>query len=181
MRRTLGTGLLIAALSLGLAGCFRPLYGQPEFGGLAVQNGLQGIKVEIEGERLAHYLRNELEFGLRGGASDTGPLTHRLVITTRQAVSSAIVDRITGAAESATLTLDANYQLFRIMPTTPTTTPPPPNPAITSGAAKVVVSYDRSAQRFASIRSARDAEIQSARQMAEQIKTRIAAYLATPR
>ncbi len=171
MRHTLGTGLLIAALSVGLGGCLRPLYGQPEFGGLAIQKGLQGVKIEIEGERLAHYLRNELEFGLRGGDPSTGPLTHRLVITTKQTVASAIVDRITGAAESATLTLDATYSLF----------PLGPGPAVTSGTAKVVVSYDRSAQRFASIRSARDAEIQSARQMAEQIKTRIAAYLATPR
>jgi LPS-assembly lipoprotein len=171
MRRTLGTGLLIAALSVGLGGCLRPLYGQPEYGGLAIQRGLQGVRIEIEGERLAHYLRNELEFGLRGGDPSTGPLTHRLVITTRQTVASAIVDRITGAAESATLTLDATYTLYPIGP----------GPAVTSGNAKVVVSYDRSAQRFASIRSARDAEIQSARQMAEQIKTRIAAYLATPR
>ena len=173
MRRTLGTGFLIAALSVGLGGCLRPLYGQPEYGGLAVQNGLKGIKIEIEGERLAHYLRNELEFNLRGGEPDTGPLTHRLTIATTQTVSSAIVDRITGAAESATMTLDAAYQLY------PITTPP--SPAITSGNAKVVVSYDRSSQRFASIRSARDAEIQSAKQMAEQIKTRIAVHLATPR
>ncbi len=171
MRRTLGTGLLIAALSVGLGGCLRPLYGQPEFGGLAVQKGLQGIKIEIEGERLAHYLRNELEFGLRGGDPSPGQLTHRLTITVTQSVASAIVDRITGAAESATLTLDATYALY----------PLGPGPAVTSGTAKVVVSYDRSQQRFASLRSARDAEIQGARQMAEQIKVRIASYLATPR
>ncbi len=171
MQRILRTGALVAVLSLGLGGCFRPLYGQPEFGGLAVQNGLQGIKIEIEGERLAHYMRNELEFGLRGGDPSPAPVTHRLVVTTKQTVASAIVDRISGAAESATMTLDSTYTLFPIGP----------GPAVTSGTAKVVVSYDRSPQRFASIRSARDAEIRGARQMAEQIKTRIAAYLATPR
>lgn len=172
MRRFISTGLLVAALSAGLGGCFRPLYGSQEFGGLAVQTGLQGVKIEIEGERLAHYLRNELEFGLRGGDPTPAPFTHRLVITTKQTVASAIVDRITGAAESATLTLDAAYSLYPLTPA---------GPAVTSGNAKVIVSYDRSSQRFASIRSARDAEIQSARQMAEQLKTRIAAYLATTR
>jgi LPS-assembly lipoprotein len=39
-------------------------------------------------------------------------------------------------------------------------------------------SYDRSSQRFANIRAARDAEIRDTRVLAEQIKTRLAADLA---
>lgn len=171
MRRFLSTGALIALLSLGLGGCFRPLYGTSEYGGLGVQQGLQGIQIQIEGERLAHYVRNELEFGLRGGDPSSAPVTRNLLITTKQTVSSAIVDRLTGAAESATLTLDADYTLRQIGG----------GAIVTSGKATVVVSYDRSSQRFASIRSARDAEIQAARQLAEQIKTRIAAHLAASR
>jgi len=163
----------LVALSLGLvlSGCIRPLYGSPEFGGLAVQQGLRGIKIELQGERLAHYLRNELEFGLRGGDPEPAATTHRLTVVPQLSAQAAIVDRLTGAAESATITIEARYMLYRIGP----------GPAVTEGNARVVVSYDRSQQRFASIRAARDAEIQGARQMAEQIRTRIAAFLAASR
>jgi LPS-assembly lipoprotein len=163
--------LVIGLLALGLAGCFRPLYGSQEFGGLAVQRGLSGIKIELDGERLAHYLRNELEFGLRGGDPTVAVTTHRLVIRADQKTSAVIVDRIQGTAESGYMTLTAKYTLF------PVNAPK----AETEGDATVVVSYDRSQQRFATLRAARDAEIQGARQLADQIKTRVAGYLASKR
>jgi LPS-assembly lipoprotein len=171
MTRFLRMAMTAGVLALGLSGCFRPLYGSAEFGGLAVQQGLAGVKVEIEGERLAHYLRNELEFGLRGGDPNAAPVTHRLVVSAKQNVSSAVIDRLTGAAESAVMTIDARYILYPAGKTT----------VVTEGDAKAVVSYDRSQQRFASVRAARDAEIQGAKQLAEQIKTRIAAHLASTR
>jgi LPS-assembly lipoprotein len=40
-------------------------------------------------------------------------------------------------------------------------------------------SYDRFPQRFASVRAARDAEIRVAKLLADQIRTRVAAHLAT--
>jgi LPS-assembly lipoprotein len=158
-------------LSLGLAGCFRPLYGAQEYGGLAVQKGLSGIKIELDGERLAHYLRNELEFGLRGGDPSMATITHRLVIRADQRTAAVIVDRLQGTAESGYMTLTAKYLLY------PLNAPRPE----TEGDATVVVSYDRSQQRFATLRAARDAEIQGARQLADQIKTRIAGHLASKR
>jgi LPS-assembly lipoprotein len=163
--------MLTGLVALGLTGCFRPLYGSQEFGGLAVQKGLSGIKIELDGERLAHYLRNELEFGLRGGDPSITAITHRLVIQADQRTSAVIVDRIQGTAESGYMTLTAKYTLFSVNVTKPETT----------GDATVVVSYDRSQQRFATLRAARDAEIQGARQLADQIKTRIAGYLASKR
>jgi LPS-assembly lipoprotein len=39
-------------------------------------------------------------------------------------------------------------------------------------------SYDRTSQRFANIRAARDAEIRDAKVLADQIKTRLAVALA---
>ncbi len=49
---------------------------------------------------------------------------------------------------------------------------------ITEGVATSTATYDRSIQRFASLRAARDAEIRLAKVLAEQIKTRIASVLA---
>jgi LPS-assembly lipoprotein len=163
--------IVIALLSLGLGGCLRPLYGAPEFGGLAVQQGLAGVSIDIQGERMAHYIRNELEFSLRGGDPAVAPVTHRLLITARQNTAAAVVDRLTGTAESGYMTISAKYWLY----------PKDKTSAETEGDASVLVSYDRSIQRFASSRAARDAEIQGAKQLAEQIKTRIASYMASKR
>jgi LPS-assembly lipoprotein len=41
------------------------------------------------------------------------------------------------------------------------------------------VVYDRSTQRLSNVRAARDAEIRNAKTLADQIRTRIAAFLAT--
>jgi LPS-assembly lipoprotein len=157
----------VAALALG--GCFRPLYGSAEFNGLQAQQGLAGVAVNIQGERLAHYLRNELEFNLRGGNPSAAPVRYTLSINAASRTGGAIIDRIAGVAESATLFIDARYVLVEPGRTTP----------LTEGTATVVVSYDRSLQRFANTRAARDAEIQGARQLADQIRTRVASYLAT--
>jgi LPS-assembly lipoprotein len=50
---------------------------------------------------------------------------------------------------------------------------------ITSGTATGYATYDRSAQRFATVRAARDADIRLAKTLAEQMRTRLAAALAT--
>ena len=43
------------------------------------------------------------------------------------------------------------------------------------GVAFTAATYDRSSQRFANIRAARDAEIRDAKALADQIRTRVAA------
>jgi LPS-assembly lipoprotein len=172
MLRRLSNAVVVGFLAVSLAGCLRPLYGSQENGGLAVQDGLSGIKIELEGERLAHYLRNELEFGLRGGNPDSAPIKYRLAITANQRTDAAVVDRLTGTAESGYMTIWARYVLYPIDKSTT---------KLTEGDARVLVSYDRSQQRFATIRAARDAEIQGAKQLAEQIKTRVATYLVSTR
>ncbi len=163
-------GYVVAAvMALGLAGCLRPLYGSPEFNGLSAQQGLAGVAVDVQGERLAHYLRNELEFALRGGNPSSAPTRHTLTVTTNTRTAGAIVDRISGVAEGASLFIEATYVLRETGQTK----------AVTEGKATAVVSYERSLQRFANTRAARDAEIQGARQLADQIRSRVATFLAT--
>jgi len=48
---------------------------------------------------------------------------------------------------------------------------------VTEGVATSTATYDRSVQRFASLRAARDAEIRLASVLADQIKTRLASVL----
>jgi LPS-assembly lipoprotein len=171
MVRLFRSTALVGLIALGLGGCIRPLYGSAEFGGLAIQQGLAGVSVEMQGERLAHYLRNELEFSLKGGNPGVAPITHRLVVAARQSTAAAVIDRLSGTAESGYMTLTAKYWLY----------PTGKSAAETEGEATTLVSYDRSQQRFATTRAARDAEIQGAKQLAEQIKTRVAAHMASKR
>ncbi len=160
---------LAGLLAIGLAGCLRPLYGSPEFNGAGAQAGLAGVAINVQGERLAHYIRNELEFNLRGGDPTPAQRRYELAITTVSRTAGPIVDRVAGVAESAVVTIEARYALKEIGK----------SPTLNEGTAVANVSYDRSAQRFANIRAARDAEIQAARILADQIRSRVASYLAT--
>jgi LPS-assembly lipoprotein len=170
MTMSLRRNVVIAfVLALGLGGCFRPLYGSAEFNGLSAQQSLAGVAIDVKGERLAHYLRNELEFNLRGGNPTNAPMRYTLTVAATGNTGGAIVDRVSGVAESASLLINANYKLTEVGKTA----------IVTEGVANVAVSYDRSLQRFANTRAARDAEIQGARQLADQIRSRVAAFLAT--
>ncbi|MGL4637958.1 MAG: LPS assembly lipoprotein LptE [Beijerinckiaceae bacterium] len=172
MKHALRSAFVVSILAIGLSGCIRPLYGTAENNGLDIQQSLSNVSITVDGDRMQHYLRNELEFGLRGGNAPSSTGTqYRLTVNARQRVAATVIDRISGAAETATMILEATYTL--------TETGKPA--VLETGTSTVVVSYDRSQQRFASVRAARDAEIQGARQMADQIKTRVAAYLASKR
>jgi LPS-assembly lipoprotein len=170
-RRHLLRMLPVALLAPTLSGCLRPLYGPAASGGLDASRALSGVALEIQGDRLEHYLRNELEFSLRGDGNLNAPKTHRLRVAVRQTTSAATVDRLSGSADSVHMVLNARYQLFKGNDAR----------ALHEGDAVAAVSYDRDQQRFASQRAARDAEIRGARQLADEIRTRVAIHLSAGR
>lgn len=172
LRRPLRVSLVVAALSFGLAGCFQPLYGVNS-ATATVAADLAAIDVAPVGdrigqERIGHYLRQETQFELSGG-SPTGPVRYRLEMTVNQRVDSAIVNTDTGRADAATITSEVTYTLKSIAD----------DKVVTTGKAVASASYDRNPQRFATLRAARDTEIRLARQLAEQIRIRIASTLAS--
>ncbi len=152
------------ALSAPLMGCFQPMYGGPS--GQALVEDFRAIKVEPIGERIGHYLANELTFLLNGTGAVAQP-RYRLVISVKQRVQAPLVDTVSGRATSGMLIVDADYRLL----------PVAGGPPVASGVAFVTASYDRTSQRFANLRAARDADIRSARGLADQIRTRLAADL----
>jgi LPS-assembly lipoprotein len=164
--------LLLAALAgfpaFFLAGCLQPVYGPLSEGGSVVNNEMQAIAVDDISGRLGHYLGDELIFGLNGTGSKVPPKYH-LVVTVRETASTPLIDTVVGYPTSSTVMVAADYKLIPIGSTTP----------ITSGTANVAASYDRTSQRYADVRAARDAEIRDARSLAEVIRTRLAAFLAT--
>ncbi|MGI6247115.1 MAG: LPS assembly lipoprotein LptE [Pseudochelatococcus sp.] len=167
-----GAAVLAAAL---LGGCFRPLHGV-SVGGHAVQDHLASIEVATinpdnrSHTRLAYYTQSELTYRLTGGAPDDGAAKRfRLETSVTESVSSTIVNTSTGNAEAALLTGTAEFRLL----------PAAGGEPVFAGKAVASSAYDRTPQRFASLRAARDAQIRVAKALAEQIHTRVAARFAS--
>jgi LPS-assembly lipoprotein len=163
---------VVATLALNLSACFRPLYG-PTASGEPMAALLASVQVDdvamAQGqERLGHYLRSELIFDL-DGSGQPSTKRYRLKMQGSESVQTPIVSSQTGRAEAGTIVGTVKYALEDLSGTK----------IISEGVATSTATYDRSIQRFASLRAARDAEIRLAKVLAEQIKTRIASVLVT--
>lgn len=156
---------LLAALAL--SGCIRPLYGPLSEGG-DVAAEMQAIAVDPIPNRLGHYLGNELIFAFNGTGSQVPP-KYRLTVTATENVQTPLLDTVTGYPSAATVVVNADYLLVPVQGGEP----------IAKGRVTAVASYDRTSQRFANLRAARDASIRNAKTLADQIRTRIAAVIAT--
>ena len=163
---------VMALVGFGLTACFRPLYG-PTASGASMADVLASIDVapvtaSIGQERITHYLRSELVFDL-DGSGEPHAKNYKLTVLVTEQLSTPIVDAVSGRADSATLTANAAYTLTSRDGTR----------VIITDRATASATYDRFTQRFASVRAARDAEIRIAKLLSDQIKTRLAAALAT--
>lgn len=153
-----------ATLSLGLAGCFQPLYG-PNLSGPA--SAIGRIAVEQMPEHLGHQLKSELDFQLNNGTPPAQPL-YRLAVQPRGNSGAIVADTAASRPQVMSYIATAQYTLTDIKS----------GKVITTGQAQVQASYDRDLQRFATVRALRDAEIRAATQLAEQIKNRVMPSLA---
>lgn len=173
-RRTLSRLAVVVIAAAALGGCFRPMYG-PSQSGPRVQDQLAAIEVATinpgnhDNPRLAYYTQSELTYRLSGGAPGEAPKRYRLETSVRESVTSTIVNTNTGNAEAALLTGRADFRLMPIDGGNP----------LYSGQAVASSAYDRTPQRFASLRAARDAQIRVATALADQIQTRLAARFAS--
>lgn len=168
--RRLGAAGLIA---LATSGCLRPLYG-PTATGEPMKEALAAIEVapvlstQPNKERAGHYLRSELIFEL-DGSGEPSPKRYRLTTNYSDWLTAPLVDVVTGRASTAIYVANAGFALTT-----------PEGKLLATGVATVSASYDRTAQRFATVRAARDAEIRAAKELARQIRTRLAIALASP-
>lgn len=160
----------VIAIAASLGGCLRPLYG-PTASGERLDAALAAIDVATvttpqQQQRVSHYLRSELIYELNGSGVEQ-PKRYKLTVALSERLQTPIVDTETGRANSATIIADATYTL----------TTADGSRVIAQGNATNSATYDRTIQRFATLRAARDAEIRLAKQIAEQIKMRIAVAL----
>jgi LPS-assembly lipoprotein len=164
----------VAAMAALTAGCFQPMYAEHSDGSPALREKLLGVEVppvdKANGSREARIgveVRNALAFKLYGNATGMPP-THRLVLRFSTSKSSLLVDQNTGLPTTENVGIDAQFNLIEIAS----------NKSVMTGTTFSRVSYDMpgSYQRFARSRAFRDAEDRAAREIAENIQTRLASF-----
>ncbi len=167
-RVLLAAALTVAALA---GGCFQPLYSDyttSTVGG-SVKTALRGVEIPEMKGLIGHYFRNELVFELDGSGDADGPRTSKLEAAIAESVEVVTVDYANGRADSAVLVATATWKL----------TQNGTGKVLASGTNSVRVPYERSSQRFATVRAARDAQVRAAKNLATIVRGQIAADLAS--
>lgn len=148
-----------------LAGCFRPMYASLDDGTSPVIQELARINVAPIPERVGQQVRNELIYAFSAGEAPDAP--YKLVVTLKSNISEGVIQP-TGEAVTKNYELRANFTLIRVET----------GEVLYGGSALARAAFDRTTQLFANQRAERDAEDRAAKSVAENIKTRIAAYFA---
>jgi LPS-assembly lipoprotein len=176
-KRFAGTFVALALAGL-TAGCFQPLYAErpTPAGFTGVADKLSGVDVAAidapSGSRLSRVsvgVRNELIYDLTGGSGGTSP-THRLNVRLTATQLQVIVDINTARPDINNYGIDAAYTLTEIAT----------GKSVAKGQTFARVSYNipGQQQRFAGERGLRDAEDRAAKEIAENIRNRLASYFA---
>jgi LPS-assembly lipoprotein len=169
-RRAMLAAALLAAGLVG--GCFQPLYSEatlsPQTGG-SVRSALRSVEIpEIKG-LIGHYLRNDLVFELDGSGAPDADKRLRFDAAINEAIEVVTVDYLNARADSAVLVATATWSLKDKAS----------GKTVSSGVNSIRVPYERSSQRFATVRAARDAQIRAAKSLATIIRGQMAADLVT--
>ena len=167
-----------AALALaGLtAGCFQPLYAEhpTPVGSAGLTGQLNAVDVAPidtpSGSRIARVsvgVRNELIYDLTGGSGGISP-THRLDVKLTATQLQVIVDINTARPDVNNYGIDGTYTLTDLAT----------GKVVVKGQTFARVSYNipGQEQRFAGERGLRDADNRAAKEIAENIRTRLASY-----
>lgn len=167
------TRRLMLAAALGAAalagGCLRPLYAentQSSVGG-SVKSALRGIEVEEIKGLVGHNLRNELVFELDGGGPSSEPKRLKFQASVAESIEVVTVDYASGRADSAALVATATWSVTR----------QGTGEVVSSGTTIARTPYERSTQRFATVRAARDAQVRAGKSLATLIRGQISADL----
>ncbi len=164
----------VVALAAGLAGCFTPMYAEKPDGSPSLRDKLSAVEVPplsvpnaSREARIGVSIRNALMFAMYGGPTGAPP-THRLDLKLRTTRSSVMVDPRTARPDVENYGIDAEYRLVEVAT----------GKQVMNGSTFARVSFDNPGQeqRFARVRSLRDAEDRAAKQIADNITTRLAAY-----
>ena len=166
--RTLAAALALAAL-VALGGCtVRPLYATTPSGETAPQSDLPAITVQAPTSRAEQVYRNNLLFGLTGGA-DAPDARYGLVYRMTVREQEVAIERGSGNPNLYQLTGGVSFLLKDVST----------GESLFGASVTSLDNYTRSSQNFANIRAERDAEDRLAKALAQLTQARLAAYFAT--
>lgn len=163
---------LAAAMLLAAAGggCFQPLYGDRSLtGGPSVRDAMRDVEVATIDGRVGQEVRNDLIFELTGGEGNPVGAPYRVTMTVSSSTFYPVIDLSAGRPSAETVSLDVLYRVEDVAN----------KKTVLNERALARVTIDRSQQRFARVRAIRDAENRAAKVAAEQMRSRIAAFLLT--
>lgn len=171
----------LALVLVAVGACqIRPLYMDASTGGpLSPTPDLKAIVIdpvanrpdEIEENRVAQVLRNELQFLFRGKGGPPDEERYRLRIISSVSTDQLAVELEEDLPSAVLLTLQSTFILSEL----------DSERTLLTGTSSTSASYDFSSQRFSNVRAERDAGERAARTVAQNIGTRIASYFAARR
>jgi LPS-assembly lipoprotein len=167
--------VLALTLAGGLSACgdsaFRPLYGANVAGEYASER-LKNVDFAPIPGRVGQRVRNDLVFQATGGG-DPLPPQFRFEVVLQENQTSTLVSVTgdnAGRPSGAVYNLTASFRLIDLRS----------KKVVFQGASHARAAFERFESAYSSVRAQRDAEDRAARTVAEDIKTRLAAYLSRP-
>jgi LPS-assembly lipoprotein len=157
----LGAGLLLTAC--GDSG-FRPLYATVG-GGTNVSERLKQVDFAPIPGRVGQRIRNEMIFQSTGGGNPL-PSVYRLEVAISESLTSTLV-RSTGEAEGQIYSVQANFRLIDQAQ----------KKVVFEGTSHARAGFERFVSIYSNVRARDDAENRVARTIADDLKSRLAAYL----
>ncbi|MFM9938010.1 MAG: LPS assembly lipoprotein LptE [Hyphomicrobiaceae bacterium] len=154
-----------------LAGCadgsgFKPMYAQIG-DGPRLDEKLAAIETAPIPSRVGQRIRNELIFQNTGGGVAATP-KFRLDIAIRESIGTTLV-RTSGEAASQVYNLDATFTLTDLAT----------KQVVLRGNSHARAGFDRSSNIYSNVRARDDAENRSARTIADDLRSRLSAFLST--
>lgn len=167
LRSALAALVVLAAGAIG--GCgdgggFRPMYAQTA-GGARLDEKLAAIETGPIPSRVGQRIRNELVFHQTGGGLPAQP-RYRLDIVIRESLGATLV-KTTGEAASQVYNLDATFTLVDIKT----------KQVLLRGTSHARAGFDRFSSIYANVRARDDAENRTAKMIAEDLRSRLSAFL----
>jgi LPS-assembly lipoprotein len=168
-----GCMIALVGASTLLGGCesgsgFRPLYAAGPTGTSLTLDRMAQVEIATIPSRIGQRIRNELIFQATGGAGTTTNPVYRLDIAIRESVLSSMVS-ITGDTAAQIYSLDAKFRLIRISD----------KKMVLEGTSYGRAAFERYSSIYSNVRAKEDAENRAARSVAEDLKGRLAGFLAT--
>lgn len=159
-----GPAVAAALISASVAACgFRPLHAP---GGGAAPEVLAGIEIAPMPDRLGRVVRNRLLDRLTPRGPSAAP-AYRLAVSLRASREALAITR-EAATTRFNVSLEADYVLSSVAT----------GEAVSRGRVRSVTAYNVVASDYANVVAERDAERRAAGEIADELKTRVAAFLA---